>query len=224
MKALRPTTWIVLLLLSMSFTERLSAALNVDAPRYGTQRAVVIGINYSAVASDAPVSKLRFAEDDAQEFGKRLTDWYGFQPVTLLLGKQATRGAIVKALEELYAADENDCVIVYFSGHGFGREVKQNEPPQGELLAADVQFKNGLPTAENVIQMDSISDQLGKFCKARHKLLIFDCCHSGAIFSRSGRGASVFDASRIDDSVFSARGFQAMTASRDQQKAGDGKD
>lgn len=190
---------------------------------------MIVGIDYdSPEREQAQVPRLKFAESDARAVHDLLISNYGFpkENTTLLLGRNATRDAVVERLSELCTSDvqEDDCVLFYFSGHGFGRQADVNEPTEGELLPADVLMKDGNPSPAKVVEMKWIVGQLSKWCKARHKLLILDCCHSGAVFATTGRGAAVFDVSRLDESAFRAPGFQAMTASRELQKASDGEE
>ena len=231
MKSLQAQTLFALFLLCSSFPYSSIAALALDAQEYGARWSVVVGTNYDSFPPGTPLSKLKFAEADAKEFHDRLVNNYGFagENATLLLGAAASRDAIIGKLEEVCNnAGEDDCVVVYFSGHGYLRGAGSNDPTKdsshSELLPSDVQFKGATPTSVKVVEMKAIIDYLGIRCKARHRLLILDCCYSGDVFSL-GRGASVFDATRVEDGkAFSARGFQAMTASRAEQKAADGRD
>lgn len=194
---------------------------------YRSRRAVIIGINYTPEAgqkSQAP--RLKNAENDARKIYEILTNHYGFQPenVSLLLGKEATKAAINTQIAEklIDGATDEDCVLFYFSGHGFSRQGTSGNPASGELLPADVEFRDNQPRLSHVIHLDEeVVNPLTKYSKARHKLLILDSCYSGTIFSHSGRRAGKFDSLRIDETVFRAPGFQAMTASRELQPAGD---
>jgi hypothetical protein len=74
---------------------------------------------------------------------------------------------------ELCAGD--DTFLVYFSGHGFIESA-------GLLLMLDrTDLNRPLTTA---LHADSIVRAM-RFCPARHKMLILDCCHAGMVFSDS---------------------------------------
>lgn len=227
MTALRAQKLLVVTALFVAIPQPLMAAAEMDPQQYNNRWAVVVGVNYESTAI-GELPKLKFAEDDAKKFHERLVSNYGFstQNASLLLGANATREAIDRKLDDIYdQAEDDDCVIFYFSGHGYNRQPTAQdakEQMQLEVLPSDVQFRGATPTGVKILKMKSVIDDLSNRCKARHKLLILDCCYSGAVFS-GGRGAAVFDASRVDESVFRLRGFQAMTASREEQKARDGK-
>ncbi len=80
----------------------------------GSRYAVVVGISdYPGTRND-----LNYSDDDAREMAEALTDVYGFvnANVTLLLDDEATRSAIMTAIEGLPTnAGE---VVFFFSGHG----------------------------------------------------------------------------------------------------------
>src|SRR5690348_7575635 len=91
-------------------------------PKY----AAVIGINYTQLpptlssegARRASVNPLNYAEADAQAIAALLRQ-DGYE-VVQLLGPEATRAAIIEALDEqAYAArNPGDLLLVYFAGHG----------------------------------------------------------------------------------------------------------
>ncbi|WP_437191975.1 caspase family protein [Planctomicrobium sp. SH527] len=194
---------------------------------YHSRRAVIIGINYTPKADEKiQAPPLKNAENDAQKIYEILTNHYGFQPenVSLLLGKDATKAAINTQINEklIDGVTADDCVLFYFSGHGYSRQGTNGNPASGELLPADVEFRDNQPRLSHVVHLDDeVVNALSKFSRARHKLLILDSCYSGTIFSHSGRRAGQFDSLRIDETVFRSPGFQAMTASRELQPAGD---
>lgn len=89
---------------------------STQAPVY---RALAIGINNYDPANGAGWQALQSARPDAESIGRSLSENYGFQ-VRTLLDAQATRSAIMNALDELATdSGENDAVLIYFAGHGF---------------------------------------------------------------------------------------------------------
>jgi tetratricopeptide (TPR) repeat protein len=229
MFAFRPRSWGIAFLLVLSFTQKSWAGAE-PVRSYGARWSVVVGINYDSIPKEVKLDKLKHAENDAKKFHEILAKNYGFANAkgsALMLGADAKKAAVERKIGEICDdATEDDCVIVYFSGHGRFDQEKSgqnlNQEIHGDLLMSDVQYHGDKPTDDTRISMKWICERLSN-SKARHKLLILDCCYSGAVFS-AGRGASVFDPSRVSDSAFRSRGFQAMTASRDTERASDGKD
>jgi uncharacterized caspase-like protein len=126
--------------------------------------AVVVGVGaYTAM------NPLRYSDDDANLFFSFLRSPEGGalpeNQVELLVDEWATRENILNTMREYFLrADENDVVLLYFSGHGL----------DGCFLPVDYDgFNNKLRHEElKNIFMES---------KAKHKLCIADACHSGSL-------------------------------------------
>lgn len=89
--------------------------------------------------------------------------------VLLLLDGEATRERILEALVKMLGrADENDIVVLYFSGHGL----------EGSLLPGD------FDGWDNQLYFSEISELL-RPCIARRKWLIADACHAGGLAAGS---------------------------------------
>jgi hypothetical protein len=74
--------------------------------------AVVVGISdYPGVSND-----LNYCDDDASEMAQALTTVYGFTNVTLITDSDATRNAILTAIENI-PSDAGE-IVFFFSGHG----------------------------------------------------------------------------------------------------------
>src|SRR5438105_4671738 len=94
-------------------------------PQMATHVAVVIGINYTDPAAEPPppgqtrarMTPLRWAQADAEALAAALGD-AGYA-VTRLLGTEATREAMIAAIEQQSEQVTADGVfVVYFAGHG----------------------------------------------------------------------------------------------------------
>ena len=128
--------------------------------------AVVVG-----VARYAHMPTLKYTDDDAYHVyaflkspeGGALPD----NQIKVLIDEDATRNNIIKTMRQvLLKADENDVVVMYFSGHGL----------PGAFLPIDFDgFNNKLDHEE----IKSILDQ----SKAKHKLCLADACHSGSLMA-----------------------------------------
>jgi hypothetical protein len=120
--------------------------------------------------------KLKFAESDAEKIRACLAS-----PICNFIVNEpkqhASRYEILADLDHFFgAADDEDTVVFYFSGHG--------AVPQGDLhLLFSFSEKARLPFTS--ISINEIRDKL-KFCRAQNKLVILDCCHAGAIYDQNG--------------------------------------
>ncbi len=126
--------------------------------------AVVVGVGkYTAMPS------LRFTDDDAYKFYSHLKSPEGGalpdSQVDILVDEGATRENILRTMREKFLkADENDVVMLYFSGHGL----------EGCFLPVDYDGFN------NKLRHEEIR-QIFKQSKAKHKICIADACHSGTL-------------------------------------------
>jgi hypothetical protein len=126
--------------------------------------AVVVGVGrYTSMPS------LKFTDDDAYRFYSFLGSVEGGavpqSQMTILIDEDATRENILKKMREYFLkADENDVVVLYFSGHGLN----------GCFLPVDYDGYN------NKLRHEEIK-KVFKESKAKHKLCIADACHSGSL-------------------------------------------
>ncbi|MFK7937168.1 MAG: caspase family protein [Saprospiraceae bacterium] len=126
--------------------------------------AVVIG-----VASYHAMPPLRYTDDDAYRMLAHLRSPEGGalpeSQVRILVDEAATKENITTTMRELYGqADENDLVLLYFSGHGV----------RGAFLPIDFDGFN------NKLEHDEINEILDA-SDAQYKLCIADACHSGGL-------------------------------------------
>ena len=126
--------------------------------------AVVVG-----VARYAHMPVLKYTDDDAYQIyaflkspeGGALRD----NQMRVLIDEDATRENIIKAMRSVFLkADDNDVVLLYFSGHGL----------PGSFLPVDFDGFN------NKLQHDELQGILRE-SKAKHKLCLADACHSGTL-------------------------------------------
>lgn len=107
------------------------------APRSAKVRlfAVLIGIDTYPVAN---FNSLRGAVADANEVKDYLETYLGVpsDQINLLTEKQATRSAIVGALQDLRddeRIDKGDAIVIYYAGHG----TEMDAPDRWKALGAD---------------------------------------------------------------------------------------
>ncbi|MCZ2343026.1 MAG: caspase family protein [Bacteroidales bacterium] len=177
---------------------------------YREKWAVVIGVNYTAEDRDpawgAWSLPLANAENDATNVREMLVKYYGYKPecVRFLTGRAAknpppptadhgaARGATAAEIDNALGAgflcgdavQEEDSVLVFFSGHGFLRYDLTRTKSSVYLAPADMRMQaNGTPNFDlAAIRMDEVVGKLRDHCRAKHKLLILDCCFSGSVW------------------------------------------
>lgn len=131
--------------------------------------AVVIGVSRY---THMPV--LNYSDDDAYRFYAFLKSPEGGavpdEQIALLIDEDATRQNILSRMQEtVFKADENDIVMVYFSGHGL----------KGSFIPIDFDGFNNQVAYED---MKSILDK----SQARYKMCFADACHSGSLMAQKG--------------------------------------
>jgi Caspase domain len=159
------------------------------------RRALIVGIN------DYPGAKLHGCVNDANAIASVLGTHGDGGPnfaVKLLtapsniIGRPELKGAI----EKLFAGDCEICLF-YFSGHGLIKSTG------GYIVTQDARkYDEG-------VSMDEIL-ALANQSKAKDKVILLDCCHSGALGSPTITGNSV---------ALLSEGLSVLTASRDSESA-----
>lgn len=159
------------------------------------KKALVVGIN------DYPTSPLKGCVNDANSISNVLeTNGDGSPNFSVRLltspSDNINKSDLRKAIEELFSGDA-DIALFYFSGHGFIKSTG------GYIVTTDYKrYDEG-------ISMDDIL-VLANDSRVKDKIIILDCCHSGAFGSpslTSGRFAQL------------SEGLTVLTASRDEESA-----
>jgi helicase len=129
-----------------------------------------------------PINRLSCAVADAQALGT-LFDDNTEGPTTLLLNADATRDNIANALEALKSADDNDLVVITFSGHG---------TDDHRLVPVDADASD---LESSCISLDDLAVQLDAI-PAKQLIVALDCCFAGGF-----GGARVFAPTAIRSPV-----------------------
>lgn len=178
-------------------TELSKAAEQVRATYYDKSWALVIGIN--DYGGEHPM--LANARNDAVAFADLLRTSYHFEQVFTLYDEEATCDTMMAWLRDRLPSqiDNNDRLVLFFAGHGTTRESGLGEK-RGYLIPHDAKAGK----YADYIDMSELRDACG-WIKAKHILLILDCCFSGvaAITSRA--------APSIDQRVMTDRYLQEIT-------------
>lgn len=159
------------------------------------RKALVVGINNY---SNAP---LNGCVDDANAIANVLRTHGNGSPnfsVRLLISPSSTidRASLRKSIDTLFAG-KCDIALLYFSGHGFIKSTG------GYLVTTDAkQYDEG-------VSMDEILNVANQ-SKVENKVIVLDCCHSGALGSPSITGNTIAQLSE---------GLSVLTASRDSESA-----
>lgn len=170
------------------------------------RRALIVGIN------NYPTAPLKGCINDAIEIATVLErDADGAPNFSVRVLTDAsdtiTRGMLRQQIEELFAGP-SDIALFYFSGHGMVNS-------SGGLIVTP----DHSPGDEG-ISMDQILNWANK-SRAREKVVILDCCHSGQFASpaleggevaKLGEGLTVLTASRGTEYAFERNGSGVFTS------------
>jgi hypothetical protein len=131
--------------------------------------ALVVG-----VGRYAHMPTLKYTDDDAYHFYSFLKSPEGGalkdEQVRVLIDEDATRDNILRTMRQLFMkADENDVVMLYFSGHGL----------EGSFIPVDYDGFN------NKLRHDDIK-AIFEESKAKHKVCMADACFSGSLLAMKG--------------------------------------
>jgi hypothetical protein len=165
------------------------------------KRALIVGIN------NYPSCPLKGCINDAQVFSKIIETNDDGSPnfeVKLLLDTP-TKSDLKKGIVELFSGD-CDTTLFYFSGHGFMSDLG------GFIVTPDYKKYDEGVSMEEILQLANNS-------KAKDKIIILDCCHSGAFGSPQisgncahiSEGVSILTASRADEVSLEVGGHGVFT-------------
>ena len=182
-------------------------------------------------------------EKDAQGLADLLTDQercaYPPKQVQCLTGTDATRSAVLDALDDLAErTDEASTVVVYFSGHGYHISTSMD----------DVYFL--MPYGYDVNQLKTTAIKSTEFTAklraipAQKLLVLLDCCHAGGVgeakapyveamtkaplppeavdLLAEGSGRVLIASSQEDELSFAGKPYSAFTLALIEALAGEG--
>lgn len=159
------------------------------------RKALVVGIN------DYPNSRLKGCVNDASSLGAIIesngdgSPNFGVRMLTCP-STQITRPVLREAIEQLFAGDA-EMALLYFSGHGYIKSTG------GYLVTVDAKkYDEG-------VSMDEVL-ALANQSRAKNRVVILDCCHSGAMGSTNLASNNIAQLSE---------GLSVLTASRDSEYA-----
>jgi hypothetical protein len=172
------------------------------------RRAIIIGVNKYDSSSDIPT--LAGAENDAREIYEQFKNNGNFEISNnhLLLGPDATRRKILKAVSEIFRRDM-ECALVafYFSGHGI---VDKNN--EGYIAPYDMDPEDPYISG---INMEDLRDVISKSENKASVIIFLDCCYAG-IATKDGTTKSTTLTDNPNTKNLYATQLQKMVESADQ--------
>ena len=136
-------------------------------------RALIVGVGQYQYVPAADVAQ---TSSDAANFANALTNQGGYpaNQVALLQDGNATRAALIAALQQLASnAQPGDTVVFFYSGHGdFATDGSFN------LTTTDTQLYNGQIKVGTALSQGDFLNLLRQI-NARQLLIILNSCHSG---------------------------------------------
>jgi hypothetical protein len=166
------------------------------------RRAYAVGIN------SYPGNPLRGCINDASAFGAIMETHGNGDPnfAVKLYTDVPTAGKLLEILDTLFKYDD-EAVLFYFSGHGFDNDL-------GTYLVTPDATKMDVGVAmADILAMANRSP-------AKNKIIILDCCHSGAMgtapvignsASMISKGVTILTASKSDESAMEVNGHGVFT-------------
>ena len=191
-------------------------------PLYADSWALVIGVNRY---KDSRIPELSFAEADAYAVALKLLP-LGFPEshIVRIIGPQATREGITKAIERLdRRMGPEDRLFVFMAGHGVTLKIKGKET--GYFLPYDAEIDRFPRPGEryvgrrpgNALAMGTFLTDLGRL-QPKHTLLAMDSCFSG--FARQ-RAFSPPKVGRVNDRRLAAWARESVVQVLTAGKAGE---
>lgn len=121
-----------------------------------------------------PITRLSCARADAVALGSLFQDNSGGGSIDILVDADATRENIARALNSLKRADEDDFIVITFSGHGTADH---------RLVPVDTDVNDLVGTCISLDELAVLLDEI----PSRQLVVVLDCCFSGGF-----GGARVF--------------------------------
>lgn len=146
--------------------------------------------------------RLQYPFSDAENLRETLHSFYHFEDSFTSFVKDATREDMFKVFQkyaDLLTPDDN--LLLFFAGHGEWDEENQ----LGYWVPVDAKTDN----FANWVSVNDIKDFL-KRLKAKHVLIISDCCFSGGLFREFG-GENLL--TRLPSRIYKLPSRKAITSS-----------
>ncbi len=152
-------------------------------PESGRNLALVVGVNYAPKAQDSSLKEphLQHATEDAEGMANALEEYGQFELLhPPFLNGQANSGDIqdeILLLEQQSTKD--DCLLFYFSGHGYPLILHNSGSAEVFLVTWDFSEDITKKIPDRRLSLSWLRDNL--FCSRRagKVVIILDCCYAG---------------------------------------------
>ena len=179
---------------------------------YDRSLALVIGID--EYGQHPPLGN---AVNDARAVAEVLEKMYGFE-VFSLYDKEATRDNVRSWLHDELGrrTEDNDRLIIFFAGHGITREMVHGRN-RGYLVPVGA----SVDRYADYVDMFELADAC-EGIRAKHILIILDCCFSGVLSIAPRTRASVTVPDNPEDiyleTITKKRAWQVLSAGADDEQ------
>jgi Caspase domain len=166
------------------------------------RKALVVGIN------NYPSAPLRGCINDASAFATIIeTDGNGDPNFTVQLHTDVpTKERLLQLIEVVFSGD-SEVALFYFSGHGYENSLGTF------LVTPDASRLDGGVSMDDLMKLAAKSE-------AKNRIIILDCCHSGAVgnskiiggsISLIDKGVTILTSSKSDESSMEVNGHGIFT-------------
>ena len=139
----------------------------------------------------------------------------------MFLGPQVTKDAFESTLSDIASTCEpDDLVVITWSGHGKNFTLV-NGRNSGFLVPFDAPGELTLKTMRQFISMRDVTLALDELIRARHVVLLLDCCCSGMIMSSRGGGPTEHASQKRMSDLLEMRCRYAIAAGRADEEVAD---
>jgi hypothetical protein len=148
-----------------------------DVPLYDGYHALVVGISDYDTWPDLP-----YAVGDAKEVADRLTKM-GFNVKLVINPDSQKLKTVINEMTYRMGREKNRAVLFYYAGHG-ETEIMADGTKMGYIIPGDCPLlaKNPMGFASRAVSMRDIESASLRM-RAKHVLMLFDSCFSGALFA-----------------------------------------
>jgi uncharacterized caspase-like protein len=153
------------------------SAKGLNMPIYDSYHALVVGISDYQQWPDLP-----YAVSDAEEVAKLLGEM-GFSANLVTNPDSQKLKTAINEMTYRMGRKKNRAVLFYYAGHG-ETEIMADGAKMGYLIPSDCPMlaKNPMGFASRAVSMRDIESASLRI-RAKHVLMLFDSCFSGALFS-----------------------------------------
>eukprot|EP00933_Yihiella_yeosuensis_P010133 TRINITY_DN11640_c0_g1_i4.p1 TRINITY_DN11640_c0_g1~~TRINITY_DN11640_c0_g1_i4.p1 ORF type:complete len:398 (-),score=78.61 TRINITY_DN11640_c0_g1_i4:248-1288(-) len=160
--------------------EEIDDSEETEEPTGGVVRAIVMWNDFNW----EPLVSQRWGPLDTEAGGelmKSILADCGVEDVTEISRQQCTPEAVNSAIYQVgQRCDENDIFVFYYTGHGDKLPDRTGDEADG-FDEAICTVRGGMCTQQTWLRDDDFSNYITSYVKAKHIIVLMDCCHSGTV-------------------------------------------